>query len=433
MAHIIVIGGGIGGLPTAFELRKLLSNKHKITLISDSNKFTFIPSLPWVGLGLKTLDQVQLDLTKILPSKGINFLQTKIQKIAPDQKQLILEDNILNYDHLIIATGGSLNMTTLPGLNDGYTDSVCNPDHALKALNSWHKFLENPGDIVIGAVPEASCFGPIYEFAMLTDYCLRKKGLRSKVNITVLTPEPYSGHLGIGGMANSKEIMQRLLRERDINFKENIAISQIKSDAIICANGDSFPFKYSMILPAFQGAQFIRNTPNLADQKGFLPVTSTYQHPVYDSIHGVGVTTQLRVPEVTPIPIGVPKTGQMTEAMGMAVAHNIAVKLGEIQANLVTPTLEAICLTDFGDTGVVFIADPVLPNPVTGKRHRAVVLEGKWISWSKTLFELFFLTKMRWGVAVPFFEKIGLKMLGLELVEPIIEREKIANPRKILS
>jgi sulfide:quinone oxidoreductase len=420
MAHIIVIGSGIGGLPTAYELRKLLSKQHQITLISDSDKFTFIPSLPWVGLGLKTLDQVQLNLNPILSRKGINFCQAKIERVKPEQKQLVLETEVINYDYLVIATGGALNMNSVPGLNNHYTDSVCNPDHALRSLNSWQKFLKNPGEIVIGAVPEASCFGPVYEFAMLADFCLRKKGLRDDILMTVITPEPYCGHLGIGGMANSQELIEKLLRKRNINFFDNTEIIEIKSEEIICANGARFPFKYSMILPAFQGADFIKNTPNLGDKNGFLPVISSYQHSLYESIYGVGIITQLPVPEVTKIPIGVPKTGQMTEAMGMAVAHNIAVKLGEVNGNFVTPTLEAICLTDFGDTGVVFIADQVLPDPVTGKRKRALVLEGKWISWCKILFEIFFLMKMRFGVAVPFFEHWGLKMLGLELVEPIL-------------
>lgn len=424
MAHIIVIGGGIGGLPTAFELRKLLSKQHQVTLISDFAKFTFIPSLPWVGLGLKTLDQVQIDLAKSLKRKGINFLQTKIHQVDPHKNQLILENDTLKYDHLVIATGASLNMSTIPGLDQEYTESVCNAEHALKALESWEKFLEEPGDIIVGAVPGASCFGPIYEFAMLTDYCLRNKGKRFSSNIKVITPEPYCGHLGIGGMSNSKVLLEQLLTERGIEFKANAEITEIKKDKIICADGSISPYKFSMILPAFQGAKFIRNTPNLGDAKGFIPVTSTYQHPTYENVYGVGVITQLSPPEKTPIPTGVPKTGQMTEAMGMAVAHNIAVKLGEIKSSFMIPTLQAICLTDFGDTGVVFVADQVLPNPETGKRNRSVVLEGKWISWSKTLFEIFFLMKMRLGLAVPFFELITLKMLGLDLVEPMKNESK---------
>ncbi len=163
----------------------------------------------------------------------------------------------------------------------------------------------------------------------------------------------------------------------------------------------------------------MRETPNLADKNGFLPVLPTYQHPQFPSIYGVGVTTQLQPPQKTPIPIGVPKTGQMTESMGVCVAHNIAVELGVISAPLVNPTLAALCLADFGDTGIAFLADQVLPNSITGERRKAIALEGRWVSWCKSAFEWFFLTKMRWGLAVPWFERWGLQAMGLSLVQPI--------------
>lgn len=100
----------------------------------------------------------------------------------------------------------------------------------------------------------------------------------------------------------------------------------------------------------------------------------TYRHPEYASIYAVGVVVEIKPSEVTPLPLGVPKTGQMTEAMGMAVAHNIAIELGVFSAPPVTPTLDAICFADFGNSGILFLANPVLPDLATGKRRRAVVL-----------------------------------------------------------
>lgn len=426
MAHIVVIGAGIGGLPTAYELRHQLSRQHCITLISDQPKFTFIPSLPWVALGLKCLNEIQLDINKPLKKRGINWIQGKVKEIDPHHKQLIVGETRIHYDFVVIATGASLDLEAVPGLGPetGYTQSVCNPHHALLALQAWNKFLENPGPLVVGAVPKASCFGPAYEFALLADFRLRQLGLRHRVPITLVTPEPYAGHLGIGGMANSQKIVKNLLFKRGVNLLENQEITEITSHHIRLADGQSLPFDYAMILPPFNGPKFVRSLPDLGDSRGFLPVLPTYQHPLYESIYAVGVVVQISPPESTPIPVGVPKTGQMTEAMGMAVVHNIAIKLGEKPDSLpVKPTLEAICFADFGDTGVVFLADQVLPDPVTGQRRRAVALEGTWVSWSKTLFEKFFLAKMRWGVSVPFFELWGLKILGLELIEPILPKD----------
>lgn len=426
MVHIVVLGAGLGGLPTAYELRHLLPQCDRITLISDNPKFTFIPSLPWVAFDLTPLENVQLDLAMLLSRRGIDWLHGKVTHIDPRARTLKVAAQTIDYDYAVIATGASLALDAVPGLGpeNGYTQSVCNPHHALLARSAWLEFLENPGPLVVGAVPGASCFGPLYEFALLADYVLRKRGLRHRVPITVVTPEPYAGHLGIGGMTNSAELVNQILQERKIECIENTAITEISPQQIHLVGGRSLPFQYSMLIPPFRGAAFLREAYGLTDEKGFVPILPTYQHPEFPSIYSLGVAVQLTPPEKTPIPTGVPKTGQMTEAMGIAVAHNIARELGALRAAPVTPTLEAICMADFGDTGIIFIADPVLPDPVTGKRRRSVAKKGRWVSWSKMAFEKFFLTKMRLGMAVPWFERWGLQMMGLSLVEPISDKFK---------
>lgn len=432
MAKIVVIGAGIAGLPAVYELRHLLSRSHRVTLISPSPKFTFIPSLPWVTLGLTSLSNVQIDIKKalekhsqrLLNNRSIELIIGEVTQLDPINQEITVGDSIIPYDFAIIATGAELALDVIPGLGPegGYTQSVCNPHHAEIARQAWLKFLDNAGPIVVGAMPGAGCFGPIYEFAMLADFVLRKYNIRQQIPITLITPEPYAGHLGVSGMANSAELVKNMLGNREIKLIENTAITHISADKITCANGDNIPFSYSMLLPAFKGPNFARNFPGLGDEKGFIPVLPSCQHHKFDSIYAAGVAVQIIPPEKTPIPIGVPKTGQMSEAMAIAAVHNIALRLGEISGEPVKPTLEAICLADFGDTGIAFIASPVLPDPLTGKRRKAVALQGRWVSWIKLAFERFFLTKMRWGLAVPWFERLGLQVLGLSLVESISSR-----------
>ncbi|HLO49640.1 MAG TPA: FAD-dependent oxidoreductase [Kamptonema sp.] len=421
MAHIVVIGAGIGGLPTAYELRHLLQSSDRVTLISDTPKFTFIPSLPLVALGLTDISQIQIDVKKAVTRRGIEWIMGRVTKIDPVNKRLKIGETTIHYDYAIIATGAELALDAVPGLGPerGNTQSVCNPHHAQIAHQAWQKFLKNPGPLVVGAMPGAGCFGPMYEFALLADFILRQHGLREQVPITLVTPEPYVGHLGISSMANSAELVKNLLAKREIEVVEKAAINHIYPDKINLADHRQLPFSYAMLLPAFRGPAFVRNCPGLGDEKGFLPVLPTYQHPDFESIYAIGVVVQIQPPEKTPIPVGIPKTGQMTEAMGMAVAHNIALNLGAISGMSVTPTLQAICLADFGNTGIAFIASPVLPNPLTGKRQKAIAVQGRWVSWSKSAFEQFFLMKMRCGLSVPWFEKWGLQMLGLSMLEPI--------------
>ncbi len=420
MARVVVIGAGLGGLPAAYEMRHTLPSEHQVILISNQPKFTFVPSLPWVGLGLRSLSEIQLDLKQVVPKHGIEFIHAPVTAIDPQTRQISLPDKTIDYDYAVIGTGPELALDAFPGLGpeQGYTQSVCNPHHALLCAEAWEKFLDNPGPIVVGTTPGASCFGPAYEFAMLMRHTLKQKGLLDRAPITFVTSEPYAGHMGIGGMADSRWLIRKLMAEREIELLENTAISHFEPEMLHLADGRTLPFKFAMFLPPFRGQKFLRAAAGLTDEQGLIPVLPTYRHPEFASIYAVGVATQLKPVEITPIPTGAPKVGLMSEEMALAVAHNIALELGVTVGDRVKPTLQAVCFADFGDTGALFIADPLLPD-AAGNRHRAMTLTGFWVPWLKLAFEKYFLIKMRLGWTIPWFERWGFRSIGLPLVEPI--------------
>ncbi len=116
MVHIVVLGAGLGGLPTAYELRHRLPKSHRITLISDNPKFTFIPSLPWVAFDLTPLNKIQLEIENLLWGRGIDWVEGKVTTLDADAQTLIVGEKTIEYDYAVIATGASLALDAVPGL-----------------------------------------------------------------------------------------------------------------------------------------------------------------------------------------------------------------------------------------------------------------------------------------------------------------------------
>ena len=205
MARVVIIGASIGGLPAAYEARELLAKKHKVTVISNVESFHFVPSNPWVAVGWRTRKDISFALGPVLEKKGVEYIHATADRIEPEQNRVITSKGEVPYDYLIIATGPKLNFGAVPGLGpSGYTQSVCNVDHAEQAWGTYQAFLKDPGPIVVGAAQGASCFGPAYEMAFILDADLRKKKLRKKVPIYFVSPEPYIGHMGLAGVGASR-------------------------------------------------------------------------------------------------------------------------------------------------------------------------------------------------------------------------------------
>ncbi len=192
MAHIVVLGAGLGGVIMAYEMRDQLRKGDKLTVITKEEKYHFVPSNPWVAVNWRTRDEVEIDLTKTFAKRKINFIPVAAKRVHPTENCVELENGRrVDYDFLIICTGPELAFDEIEGLGpNGYTQSICHVDHAQKASAAFKKFCERPGPIVTGAVQGASCFGPAYEYTFILDTELRRKRIRDRVPMTFVTAEP---------------------------------------------------------------------------------------------------------------------------------------------------------------------------------------------------------------------------------------------------
>jgi len=308
MARIVIIGASTGGLPAAYEMKAMLGSSHEVTVISNTETFHFVPSNPWVAVGWRTRKDISFPLKPYLEKKGIKFIAEAAQRIDTQRSEVTTTTGtVVPYDYLVIATGPKLAFEEIEGLGPGKnTVSICTVDHAEDAYEKYLNFLKEPGPIVVGAAQLASCFGPAYEFAFILDTDLRRRKIRKKIPITFVTSEPYIGHLGLGGVGDTKGLMEHEMRERDIKWITNAKIKKAepgKMTVEIVGEGEKeLPFKYSMILPAFKGVDAVAQVEGLCNPRGFVIVDAFQRSPKYPNIYGIGVGIAIPPVEVRPCP-----------------------------------------------------------------------------------------------------------------------------------
>ena len=426
MAHVVVLGAGLGGAIMAYEMKHMLGREDTVTVVNNGSTYSFVPSNPWVAVGWRSREEIEVDLAPVFKRRKIAFRPEGAKRVHPAENRIELNDGSdLTYDYLIIATGPELAFDEIEGFGpDANTESVCHVDHALKALGSFEQLVDKGGPVIIGAAQGASCFGPAYEFAFVVETALRRKKVRDRVPMTFVTPEPYIGHLGLDGVGDTKSLMESAMRDKHIKWITNAKVAKVEPGTMHVEEYDDggallrkheLPFEFSMMLPAFRGVKAIYGIDGLTNPRGFVIADKHQRNPTYPNVFSIGVCVAIPPVGKTAVPLGTPKTGFMIESMVTATAQNISALLRGEEPTAVA-TWNAICLADFGDSGIAFVAQPQIPP-----RNVNWSSQGKWVHAAKIGFEKYFLKKIREGKSETFYEKLALDVLGIGKIKQIRE------------
>ena len=394
--QIVVAGSSFAGLTAALELRKRLDDRHRVVVLDPRPAFTFIPSLIWLPFGKRDASDITFPLAPLYERKGIDFRNTAATGFDLGNHVVHTASEDIGYDRLLLATGPRLAFDKIPGLGPagGHTQSICNLDHAHLAREAWDRFLQNPGPVVIGTAQGGSCFGASYEFLFNVKYRIDKAGLTDVAPVTFITAEPFLGHFGLGGVGDSSRRVSAYFDKLGIEGIPNAVIKEVRDSEMELGGGRVLPFAYAMIVPPFTGVDAVRKTDGLGNPMGFIPVDDELRHPDHPEVFAAGVDIAITPPAPTPVPAGVPKTGQMSEAMAKIAAQNIAADInGEAAKRMPLSELAAVCILDAGGGGIIFKADHVL----SGNGH-ARVMSGPQAHWAKIAFEHYFIASRKRGV-----------------------------------
>jgi len=399
MSKVVVIGSSFAGITGALEARRKLGPEHEVTLISKSDDFVYIPSLIWVPFGWREIKDISIPVKPILDKHGVGFVKAEVTRVDPESNTVITSEGDIRYDYLLVASGVSTRFDLIEGLGpEKNTYSVCTPGHAEAAREGWRKLVEDPGPVVVGATQGASCMGAGYEFLFNLEYAARKAGVRDRIDITWITPEPYLAHFGIDGMAGGEAMLKAFMKKFNIHYVTNSEVDEITESDVVLKDGRRLPFKYSMIIPPFNGARFVKESADLGDEKGFIPVDDSYRHKKYPNVFAAGLAVAVPLPFATPVALGMPKTGFPSEETAKVAAHNIVrlVEDGPAAELKAKPwgKIPGLCVLDAGHKEVVIVSNHLLKP-----RQFAVMIPNPLANIAKKVLEKYFLWKTRRGLS----------------------------------
>ncbi|NKE70144.1 NAD(P)/FAD-dependent oxidoreductase [Candidatus Manganitrophus noduliformans] len=375
---ILILGGGIGGQVAANLLRKKIARDHRVILIDRKREYVFSPSLLWLMVGQRKLEQIRRPLES-LARKGIEVVQADVTRIDPTGRTVVADDRAFSYDDLIISLGADLAPETIPGLRD--TAHLFYEPSGAERLWEAVRGIEGGRVVILIAATPFKCPAAPYEAAMLLADYFRKRGLEKKCDISIYTPEPLPMPVAGPVMGNA---VKQMVEERGIAFHPMMKISSVEwsTRELLFENGQRTRYDLLVAVPPHRAPQVTKDS-GLAGESGWIPVDPRTLKTRYEGVYAIGDITSIMLPVGKPLP----KAGVFAHHQAETVAKNIAAEIAGGNASEAFDG-HGYCFLEMGSGRAGFAGGNfyALPAPQIKLRR-----PGYHWHWGKVLFERWWL------------------------------------------
>ncbi len=406
----VILGGGVGGLVAANELRRHLPREHRVVLVEKNAQHTFAPSFLWLMTGDREPEQITRPVRDLV-RPGVEVIQAEARAIDPPSRRVETGAGAFDYDYLIVALGTELVPETIPGLAEA-AHTFYTYDGTLKLRDALQTFTGGTVAVVVSALPY-KCPGAPHEGAMLIADVFRKRGLRDKVEMHLFTPEPQP--MGVAGPELGNAV-KGMLEERGIAFHALHKLTAVNPQAreLSFEGKESVGYDLLVAIPPHRSPQVVRES-GLANESGWVPVNRDTLTTSHENVYAIGDVTTIPIPGrwKPDVPLVLPKAGVFAHAQALVVAHRI---VAEITDTDVKETFcgDGYCMLEAGEDLAGFAFGNFFAEPTPQVELRKI---GKVWHLGKVLFE-------QWWLA-PFGPrrevlrltlKLGGKALGIPVV-----------------
>ena len=405
MKHIAILGAGTAGTMMANKLRReLKKNEWSITIVDEHHTHYYQPGFLFIPFGIYKKEDVIKPKEKFIP-KGVDYIHAKIEKIDGASNTIHLEKDLkLKYDYCIIATGTETRPDQTPGLvcENWYKnifDFYTYPGAV--ALSEFFKTWEGGKLVVsIAEIPFKCPVAPL-EFVFLADDYFTKKGIRDKVDITIVTPQP-----GVFTKPIATKKLSELVVKKNINVVSEFYLESVNgAENKICSyDGREIPYDCLTIVPVNMGSEMIAAS-GMGDDLNFVRTNKhTLQSEQFPNIFVIG--------DATNIPTS--KAGSVAHFAADVLQRNILSVING-KAPLASFDGHANCYVETGKGKAILIDFNYTTEPLEGKYPLAVAGPFSLLGvsrinhWGKLLFKWIYWNILLPGREMPVTSHMSLK------------------------
>jgi sulfide:quinone oxidoreductase len=375
---VLVLGGGVGGLVTANELRRRLDPADRVVLVEREHRHLFQPSLLWLMVGRRRRDQIERPLRELL-APGVELIEAEVHSIDPAARRVETTAGAFTGDALVIALGAEPDRDAIRGYREAALDFF-SPDGAAACARALETFRGGRIVVAVAALPY-KCPAAPYEAALLLDDELRRRGLRERSEIDVHSPEPAP--MPVAGPAMGTAVVG-LLGAKGIAFHPGSRVErfEVGSREVVLADGGRVGYDLLAGIPPHRAPAVVRESP-LAGDTGWIPVDRSTLETRHSGVYAIGDVTTITLANGKPLP----RAGVFAHGQGLVVARRIAAALAGRPA---TDSFDGVgyCWVETGAGRAAFAVgeffaepDPALDLRAPARSWHAgkVIFERSWI------------------------------------------------------
>jgi sulfide:quinone oxidoreductase len=289
-AKVVVLGGGVGGTLAANLLAKELGREARVTVVDPTGMHVYQPGFLYLALGQANGRWLARDERTLL-RREVDLAIERAIRIHPEAGTVQLErGGSLEWDYLVIATGARLVPDQIPGLVEGAFGFYSLED-AERLREELRRFRGGRVKVGVAGIPYKCPPAPV-EFVFMLDQYLRRRGLRERSEITLLSPLNRAFTI-----ESASKLIQPIMQRRGIVLETFFNVESVDPSARVVSSleGDKAEYDLLVLVPPHRGQELI-DASRLGDASGWLP-TDRHTLAVEDQerIFAIGDGTNLPI------------------------------------------------------------------------------------------------------------------------------------------